>query len=55
LLQAPIGSAFASAREAMQGGDIPGIAAVLIDGEIRTLKSRNSPAPCREAAVRKKT
>jgi enamidase len=39
----------------MQGGDIPGIAAVLIDGEIRALKSRNSPAPSREAVVVKKT
>jgi enamidase len=54
LLQAPVGSAFETAVEAMQGGDIPGIAAVLIDGEIRALKSRNSPAPSREVTILKK-
>jgi enamidase len=54
LLQAPVGSAFATPAAAMQGGDLPGIAAVLIDGEVRALKSRNSPAPGREVVVLKK-
>jgi enamidase len=54
LLHAPVGSAYATPRDAIAGGDIPGIAAVLIDGEIRALKSRNSPAPSREVEVVKK-
>jgi enamidase len=32
-------------------GDIPGISAVVIEGTIRTLRSRNSPAATRLATV----
>jgi enamidase len=49
LLDAPIGSAFPDAVAAMEGGDLPGIAAVLIDGEVRAWRSRNTPAPRRLA------
>lgn len=43
VLDAPAGSAFRDALSAMKGGDLPGISAVLIDGEIQTLRSRNTP------------
>lgn len=42
---APLGSAFGDALSAIEGGDLPGIGAVVIDGEVRALKSRNTPAP----------
>jgi enamidase len=51
LIDAPIGSAFADAVAGMEGGDLPGISCVLIDGEIRALKSRNTPAPRRLVTV----
>lgn len=42
---APLGSAFPGPIEAIEGGDIPGIAGVVIDGELRARRSRNTPAP----------
>ena len=42
---APLGSSCDTPLEAIQFGDIPGIAAVMIDGEVRALRSRNTPAP----------
>ena len=42
---APFGSSQPGPLEAIEFGDIPGIAGVMIDGEMRTLRSRNSPAP----------
>jgi enamidase len=51
LLQEPLGGVADGPLEAIERGDIPGIAAVLIDGQIRALKSRNTPAPTREVRV----
>lgn len=51
LIQEPLGCARSDPLGAIENGDIPGISAVLIDGEIRALRSRNSPAPAREASV----
>ena len=51
LLQAPLGGAFTDPLESIEHGDMPGIAAVVISGELRALRSRNTPAPCREATV----
>jgi enamidase len=51
LLQEPLGGVAPGPLEAIERGDIPGIAAVLIDGQIRALKSRNTPAPSREIRV----
>jgi enamidase len=48
---APWGSLAADALGALRRGDIPGIAAVMIDGRIRALRSRNTPAPAREVVV----
>lgn len=42
---APLGSAFADPLTAIEHGDVPGIGAVVIDGEVRALRSRNTPAP----------
>jgi enamidase len=50
LLQPPLGGAAGDAMRAIELGDLPGIAAVAIDGEVRALRSRNTPAPAREVA-----
>lgn len=42
---APLGSTCAGPLESIEFGDIPGIAAVMVDGEIKALRSRNTPAP----------
>jgi enamidase len=40
-----LGSAFDDPLTGIEHGDMPGIGAVLIDGEVRALRSRNTPAP----------
>jgi len=42
---APLGSSCDGPVEAIEFGDIPGIAAVMVDGEVKALRSRNTPAP----------
>jgi len=42
---APLGSSCPGPLEAIEFGDIPGIAAVVVDGEVKALRSRNTPAP----------
>jgi enamidase len=49
VMDAPWGSLAPDALSALKRGDIPGISAVLIDGEIRGLTSRNTPAAARSA------
>jgi enamidase len=51
LIQEPWGCTRPGPLGAIENGDIPGIAAVVIDGEIRALRSRNTPAPAREVEV----
>lgn len=53
LIDAPSGSAFSDARSAMQGGDLPGISGVLIDGILKVGRSRNTPLASRLAKVEK--
>lgn len=48
---APWGSLATDACGALARGDIPGISAVIIDGVIRALRSRNTPAAAREVTV----
>ena len=48
---APWGSLGADATAALRRGDVPGISAVLIDGEVRALTSRNTPAAARPVRV----
>lgn len=45
IMDAPYGSAAKDALDAIQLGDIPGIAAVIIDGEVKIQKSRMTPPP----------
>jgi len=52
VLDAPWGSVAADALGAISRGDIPGISMVIIDGKVRTLRSRNTPAAARMAQVR---
>lgn len=48
---APLGSVASDALEAIERGDIPGIGAMVIEGEVRALKSRNTPAPSGSCAL----
>jgi enamidase len=50
-MQAPLGGACDDPLAALENGDIPGISAVVIDGELRALRSRNTPAAARPAVV----
>ena len=51
IADAPWGSHGVGALGALARGDIPGISAVIIDGRIRALRSRNTPAAARRATV----
>ena len=51
LIQPPLGGSATEPLAAIEIGDIPGIAAVVVDGAVRTLRSRNSPAPAYEASL----
>jgi enamidase len=51
LLQPPLGGAFDDPLSSIEHGDIPGIAAVVIDGQLRALRSRNTRAPTMEARL----
>jgi len=48
IIDAPLGSAGKEAKEAIELGDIPGIAAVLIDGAVKVEVSRNTPPAVRK-------
>jgi len=52
LLQEPRGGTQPDPLAALAIGDLPGIAGVLVDGAVRVLRSRNTPAPAREATVK---
>ena len=51
VMDVPWGSVASDALGAIARGDIPGISAVIIDGKVRTLRSRNTPAATRMAKV----
>jgi enamidase len=51
VIDAPLGCSRSDAVAAIENGDIPGISCVIIDGEIRAMKSRNTPASTRMAEV----
>lgn len=51
VMDAPWGSVARDALQAIARGDIPGITAVIIDGQVRTLRSRNTPAATTMALV----
>jgi enamidase len=51
IIDAPMGSAGQDAKAAIEIGDIPGIAAVLVDGVIKAEVSRNTPPAVRKISV----
>jgi enamidase len=51
LVDAPVGSVGRTALEALRAGDLFGISMVLIDGQIRIGRSRNTPPATRAAEV----
>ena len=51
LVDAPVGSVGGTALEALRAGDLFGISMVLIDGQIRIGRSRNTPPAARAAEV----
>ena len=54
LCDAPGGSTRSDLLSAMQNGDVPGVGIVVIDGEIRLERSRNTPPPQRMPLVVKR-
>ncbi len=50
IIDAPMGSAGKDAKGAIEAGDIPGIAMVIIDGVVKAQVSRNTPPPVRKTA-----
>lgn len=51
VIDAPMGSVGTDALKAIEAGDLPGIALVMIDGEIKALKSRNTPPASRQVEI----
>jgi enamidase len=49
LLQAPLGGSCSDPLAAIEYGDLPSIVAVLVDGAVCAMRSRNTPAPAAEA------
>lgn len=52
IMDSPMGSVGKDALESLKIGDIPSINMVMIDGEVRVRKSRNTPQPKRECIYR---
>jgi enamidase len=48
VIDAPMGSAGKDAKQAIEVGDIPGVAMVMIDGVVKVEVSRNTPPPVRK-------
>ena len=53
IMDAPMGSVGKDALSAIEAGDIPGIAAVLIDGQMKIGVSRNTPPPNKKIVISK--
>ncbi len=51
IMDAPMGSVGDDALSAIAAGDVPGVAMVLVDGEVVVAKSRNTPPPVRKPKV----
>jgi enamidase len=51
VMDAPMGSVGEDALSAIEAGDVPAVAMVLVDGEIVVAKSRNTPPPVRKPKV----
>ena len=53
IMDAPMGSVGKDALSAIEAGDIPGIAGVIIDGQMKAGISRNTPPPVRKTVISK--
>jgi enamidase len=53
VIDAPMGSAGKDAKQAIEAGDIPGVAMVMIDGVVKIEVSRNTPPPVRKITYEK--
>lgn len=53
IMDAPMGSIGVDALSAIEAGDIPGIAGILIDGQMKVGVSRNTPPPNRKITIAK--
>jgi enamidase len=51
VMDKPIGSVGKDALGALSAGDLPGIAMVMIDGEVRTFRSRNTPPSTQAVSI----
>lgn len=51
IIDAPCGARESDAKSAIEAGNIPGIAMVMIDGQIKIKNSRNTPPPNRSVVV----
>jgi enamidase len=51
IMDTPVGSMGENALSALEVGDVPGVSMVLVDGEIKVMKSRNTPPATRQASI----
>lgn len=51
VMDAPMGSIASDAMEALEVGDLPGVAMVIVDGVIKVTKSRNTPPTTRNYTI----
>jgi len=51
VMDSPVGSVGENALAALEAGDVPGVSMVLVDGEIKVQKSRNTPPAARQASI----
>jgi enamidase len=51
VIDAPVGGTTTTAVDALATGDTPGIAAVVVDGEVQVARSRVTPPPIRPASI----
>ncbi|RLI24749.1 MAG: Enamidase [Candidatus Hecatellales archaeon] len=47
VMDKPVGSVGGDALKALEAGDLPGIALIMVDGEVKAFRSRNTPPPSR--------
>jgi enamidase len=48
VMDKPVGSVGGDALKALEAGNLPGIALIMVDGEIKAFRSRNTPPPLRK-------
>jgi enamidase len=51
VMDTPVGSVGENALAALAAGDIPGVSMVIVDGEIKVQKSRNTPPATNQALI----